>query len=145
MGFLGESTYKVDEKGRVPIPPKFRGELQKGMVLSRGIEKCIRIFPLTEWEKEKAKVSVLPNNDKGRAFKRFFFGGAYEEKMDRLGRIPLPPVLRQYAQIGDTVVISGTDSFLELWNAEKWQAENVRNEEDIWQTAEILASQQHPL
>lgn len=141
MGFLGESTYKVDDKGRVPIPPEFRDELQNGMVLARGIEKCIRIFPIPEWEKVKAKYSPVGDTARGRAFKRFIFSGAYEEKMDRLGRIPIPPVLRQYADIADTVVVSGIDTFLEMWNAEKWQAENARNEEDIWQTAEILESQ----
>lgn len=141
--FLGESTYKVDEKGRVPLPPKFRDDLQKGLVLVRWVDPCLRIYPLSEWEKVKSKISALPGTAKNRDYKRFIFSKAYEIKMDGMGRVAIPPLLRQYAEIGDTVVIIGQDIYAEMWSPEKWQAESESLEGQAWQITEIIESE-HP-
>ncbi len=140
--FLGESTKKIDEKGRVPLPPRFRGELKEGMVLNRGVDQCIRIYPLSEWEKEKSKVSALPSNHRGRAYRRFIFAGAFNAEMDRIGRVPIPQLLRQYAGIKDDVVVTGQDVFIELWAPELWQSETKSFEDEAWQIAESLESGQ---
>lgn len=136
MGFLGEFTYKVDDKGRVPLPPRFREELQNGMVLTKGVDKCIRIYPPSEWEKTSAKVSAMPDTAENRSYKRTVFAGAFETKMDRLGRIPLQAELRRYADIGDTAVVSGLNTVIELWNNEKWAEQTARGEAEAWNTAE---------
>ncbi len=138
--FLGESTYKVDEKGRVPLPPEYREELQSGMMIVRWVEKCLRIYTLPEWEKVRYKTSALPGNQNGRAFRRFVFGGSYPMKMDKMGRVPIPSSLRQHAEIADTVVIVGQDTYLELFNPEQWQKAGITDEE-AWRLAEILESE----
>ncbi|MBI4332122.1 MAG: division/cell wall cluster transcriptional repressor MraZ [Chloroflexi bacterium] len=144
MGFFGEFNYKVDDKGRVPLPPRFREELNKGMYLTRGVDGCIVIYPLPEWEKESARVSAMPDNDAGRAHKRLFFSGANELKMDRLGRIALPPSLRKDAEIGDTVVVIGANLTANLWSPEKWEAEKARALAQAWNTAEKMSGADRP-
>jgi len=141
--FLGEFPYKVDEKGRVPLPPKFRNELQKGMVLTQGVDPCLCIYPLSEFEKVRAGISAQPGNAKGRRYKRFVFAKALEAKMDRMGRVPIPEWLRKYAGITDTAVIIGQDLYAEIWSPEKWQAEGECFEEEAWQIAESVESQKN--
>lgn len=141
-GFFGESTYKVDDKGRVPLPTEYRDELQRGMFIVRWVEKSLRIYPLDEWEKIRSKISALPGNQKGRAYKRFIFGGANQTKMDKIGRVAIPASLRQYATIGDTVVIVGQDTYLELFSPQTLQ-EVALSEEEMFHIAEVLESE-HP-
>lgn len=139
--FLGESTYKVDEKGRVPIPPKFRDELQKGMVLTQGVDPCLCIYPLSEFEKVRAGISAQPGNAMGRRLKRFVFAKAIEARIDRIGRVPIPEWLRKYAGITDTAIIIGQNLYAEIWSPENWQVESDGIEKDAWQIAEIVESQ----
>ncbi len=142
-GFFGESTYKVDDKGRVPLPTDFRDELQKGMFIVRWVEKCLRIYTLDEWGKIRTQISSLPNTQKGRAYKRFVFGGAYSIKMDKTGRISIPSNLRQHSGIGDTVTILGQDTYLELFNPKTLQEITV-DDESMLNIAEALESELRP-
>ncbi len=137
--FFGEFEYKVDEKGRVPIPPKFRGELKGGVVLTQGIEKCITAYPLAEWQKLAATLttgSVTPS--KLRRLNRAIFAAAFRLNLDGQGRIALPSPLRDYAGIADEVVIAGANTCLELWNKEQWQSEKAISQEQAWQIIESL-------
>ncbi|MBA7489744.1 Transcriptional regulator MraZ [subsurface metagenome] len=137
--FLGEFEYKVDEKGRVPIPPKFRRELKEGVVSTLGVEKCIVVYPLSEWKKLATTLttgSVAPS--KLRRLNRAIFATAFSLNIDGQGRIALPIPLREYAGIEDEVVIAGANTYLELWDKEQWEAEKAISQEQAWQIIESL-------
>jgi MraZ protein len=137
--FFGEFEYKTDEKGRVLIPPKFRRELKDGMVLTPGIEKCIIAYPLAEWKKiatSLTSASVTPN--KLRILNRAIFATAFSLYIDGQGRIALPAPLREHAEIVEEVVVTGVNTYLELWNKVNWEEEKARSQEQAWQIIESL-------
>jgi len=138
--FFGEFEYKVDEKGRVPIPPRFRRELKEGVVLAAGVEKCIRAYPLAEWKKlaDTLTTGSLTPNDKMRRLSRAVFAAAFSLNLDGQGRVALPVPLRQHAGIEDEVVIAGVNSYLELWDKGEWEAEKAISREQAWQDIESL-------
>ncbi len=137
--FLGEFEYKIDEKGRVPFPPRFRAELKDGVVLTPGVESCIMAYPLAEWKKLAATLttgSVTPS--KLRRLNRAIFATAFRLGMDGQGRVALPVPLREYAGIGDEVIIVGANTYLELWDKEQWESEKTISQEQAWQIIESL-------
>lgn len=137
--FLGEFEYKIDEKGRVPIPPKFRGELKEGVVLTPGVERCVNAYPLAEWRKlaDNLTAGSVPRS-KLRRLNRAIFATAFILNMDGQGRIALPPPLREYAGIEDEAIVTGVNTYLELWNREQWEAEKAMSQEQAWQIIESL-------
>ena len=137
--FFGEFEYKIDEKGRVPIPPRFRRELKDGVVLTPGAEKCITAYPLAEWKKLAATLttgSVTPT--KLRRLNRATFATAFSLNIDGQGRIGLPIPLREHAEIVDEVVIAGANTYLEIWNNVLWEEEKATSQEQAWQIIESL-------
>ena len=137
--FFGEFEYRVDEKGRVPIPPRFRRELKEGVVLTPGVEKCLTAYPLSEWKKLAATLTTgSVTRSKLRKLNRAIFATAFSLNIDGQGRIALPIPLRQYADIEEEVVIAGANNYLELWNKEQWEAEKAISQEQTWQIIESL-------
>ncbi len=137
--FYGEFNYKIDEKGRMPIPPKFRRELKDGVVLSPGAEKCINVYPLAEWKKLATSGTSGPlTPNKLRRLHRAIFASAFSVNIDGQGRIALPIPLREYAEIVDDVVITGANTYLEIWNQVLWEEEKVISQEQAWQIIESL-------
>ena len=137
--FLGEFEYKIDEKGRVPIPPKFRRELREGVVLAAGPEKCIIAYSHAEWNKLAATMtSGTTAASKLRRLNRAIFATAFSLNIDGQGRIALPVPLREYAGIEDELVIAGVNTYLELWNKEQWESEKAISQEQAWQIIESL-------
>ncbi len=140
--FFGEYQYKVDEKGRLPLPPKFRREMRDGVILTKGIEKCIDVYPLSEWKRLAdtlaAKV-ITPASL--RRLNRAVFGSAFSVSFDGQGRITLPLPLRSYAEIGDTVMVVGANARVELWNEELWRAEAASSGEQVVDIIESLGAQ----
>ena len=137
--FFGEYNYKLDEKGRVPVPPRFRRELKDGVVLAPGAEKCINVYTLSEWKKLAATLtsgSLTPN--KLRRLTRAIFATAFNVNIDGQGRIALPIPLREYAEIVDDVVITGANTYLEIWNQVLWEEEKAISQEQAWQIIESL-------
>ena len=137
--FFGEFEYKIDQKGRVPIPPKFRRELKDGMILTPGIEKCIVAYPLAEWKKIATSLtsgSVTPS--KLRKLNRALFATAFSTNIDGQGRIALPAPLREHAEIVDEVIVAGDNTYLELWNKVHWEEEKAVSQEQAWQIIESL-------
>ena len=137
--FFGEFEYKIDQKGRVPIPPKFRRELREGMVLTPGIEKCIVAYPLAEWKKIATSLtsgSVTPS--KLRKLNRALFATAFSTNIDGQGRIALPAPLREHAEIVDEVIVAGDNTYLEIWNKVHWEEEKAVSQEQAWQIIESL-------
>lgn len=137
--FLGEYEYKIDDKGRVPIPPKFRRELKEGLVLAPGPEMCIVAYAPAEWMKMSESLtagSLAPA--KLRRLGRAIFATAFSLTLDGQGRVALPITLREYARIGDELVVVGSNTYLEMWNRELWVAEKVAAQEQAWQIIEGL-------
>ena len=137
--FFGEFDYKIDEKSRVPIPPKFRSALKDGVVLAPGVEKCIAVYTLAEWKKLAATLtgsSVTPN--KLRRLNRAFFASAFSTNIDGQGRIALPAPLREHAEIVDEVVVAGANTYLEIWNKVLWGEEKGISQQQAWQIIESL-------
>ncbi len=120
---FGEYQYSVDDKGRVIIPPAFRDFIEDGMVVTRGMEGCLYVFPLAHWSRIAENLDGLPIIDKAaRNFVRFFYSGASKSKIDGSGRVTIPPTLRKFASIEGNVVIAGAPNRLEIWNEERWSA-----------------------
>jgi len=141
--FFGEFEYKIDEKGRVPIPPRFRRYLKDGVILTVGAEMCITVYPVAEWKKlAESLTSSTVTRSKLRRLKRAMFATAFSLNMDGQGRIALPTSLRQYAEIVDEVVIAGANNYLELWNKVHWEEEKAVSQEQAWQIIESLERQQ---
>ena len=137
--FFGEFEYKIDEKGRVPLPPRFRRDLRDGVVLMPGVEKCIWAYPLAEWKKLAATLttgSFTPS--KLRKLNRAIFATAFYLSIDGQGRIALPVPLREYAEIVDEIVIAGANTYLEVWNKVLWEEEKAISQEQAWQIIESL-------
>ena len=122
--FYGEYDYKVDPKGRVAIPPEFRDAFRAGIIVRRGEEKCITIYPASVWEQMAQElVSKTPARGIIRKRNRYIFGFAFKLNADPQGRIVIPPSLREYANIHNIAVIVGANNCLELWNKEEWLQE----------------------
>ncbi|MFH1383202.1 MAG: division/cell wall cluster transcriptional repressor MraZ [Chloroflexota bacterium] len=137
--FLGEFEYKIDEKGRVPIPPRFRKELEEGMILTVGADKCITGYPPAEWTKLAAALttgSATPS--KLRRLSRAIFATAFSLNLDRQGRVAVPAPLREYAGIEGEVVITGVNTYFELWAKTLWESEKATSQEQAWQIIESL-------
>ena len=137
--FLGEFEYKLDEKGRVPLPPKFRRELREGVVLTSGVEKCIVAYPVSEWKKLATTLTSRSlSHSKLRRLNRALFAAAFSTIIDAQGRISLPMPLRQHAEIEDELVVVGANNYFELWNKDQWQSEKSISQEQAWQIIESL-------
>ena len=141
--FCGEHEYKVDQKGRVAIPPEFRDEFRMGATLVQGLEACITIYPLPQWERMAEKLVALPPmRGKTRRMNRLAFGTAFKLELDGQGRIILPQSLRQYTGIKDTAVMVGVNNYLELWSKENWESERAMMNEEAWQIFESMEESQ---
>jgi len=137
--FFGEFNYKIDEKGRVPIPPRFRRELKDGVVLAPGAEKCINAYPLSEWRKLATELTGGSlTRSKLRRLNRAIFATAFSISIDGQGRVALPVPLREYAEIVDDVVVAGANTHLEIWNEVLWEEEKAISQEQAWQIIESL-------
>ncbi|MFC1961485.1 division/cell wall cluster transcriptional repressor MraZ [Chloroflexota bacterium] len=137
--FYGEFEYKIDEKGRVPVPPRFRNALKDGVVLTPGIEQCITAYPLAEWKKlatELTGTSATPS--KLRRLNRAIFATAFSTQTDGQGRIALPAPLREHAGIEDEVVVAGANTYLEIWSKGDWEEEKTLSQQQSWQIIESL-------
>ena len=137
--FFGEFEYKIDEKGRVPLPPRFRAHLKDGVVLIPGVEKCITAYPVSEWKKLAASFTGgTVTRSKLRQLNRALFAAASYLSLDGQGRISLPASLRESAEIVDEVVVIGTNNYIELWNNVHWEEEKAASQEQAWQIIESL-------
>jgi len=137
--FFGEFEYKIDEKGRLPLPPRFRAHLKDGVVLTPGVEKCITAYPLSEWKKLAASLTGgTVTRSKLRQLNRALFATAFYLNIDGQGRVNLPAPLREHAEIVDEVVVAGANNYLELWNKVHWEEEKALSQEQAWQIIESL-------
>ena len=133
--FMGEFHHNIDEKNRLIIPSKFRNELGSKFILTRGIEKCLLVYSLDEWNNMVNKLKELPFTKKdARTFNRMFLSGATECELDNNGRISIPSYLIDYASIEKECTIIGVNERLEIWSSEKFENffnDNIDNFDEI--------------
>ena len=138
--FLGEYTHTIDEKGRLTIPAKFRGELASGLVATRGFEKNLMLFPLRGWQDLAERIISRPMGESDvRTFRRRVFSGAVDLTPDRQGRIVLPPFLRNFADIDSEVIVAGMYNYVEVWSMHGWNGvlETIEQSSDAARWADL--------
>jgi MraZ protein len=119
--FLGTHTPRLDEKGRLFLPAKFRDELAEGLVVTRGQERCLYVWPTPEFARMTDQMRQAPvTNKAARDYLRMLFAGASDEKPDKQGRVTIPPMLREYAGLTRECVVIGAMNRVEIWDAEAW-------------------------
>lgn len=138
MRFMGTYRPKLDEKGRLFLPAKFRDELAEGVVVTQGMENCLVVWPPTVFDLEADKASERPLTDKSaRGYQRMFFSGGDDVVPDKQGRISISAPLRAYAGLEKDVVVIGVRNRLEIWNPTSWddyQSEEIRRFSGIDET-----------
>lgn len=139
--FIGEYSHNLDDKGRLAVPKKFRGDLSRGAVVTRGLDACLFLYTKKEWQVLAEKLAALPFAQANtRAFARLMLAGAMDAEIDKQGRIMIPEYLRTYAGITKAVVVAGLYNRLELWNEERWSAYKKKTEGASNEIAEQMAS-----
>lgn len=137
---LGEYEHSIDTKGRIAMPAKLREGLGGKFIITKGLDGCLFVYAMDEWQRVEQKLASLPMSRKtARDFTRFLFGGACEGECDKQGRVLLPASLRRYAGLEREAVIVGVGSRAEIWAATKWQQYNEESAEDVNELAEQLA------
>ncbi|MBF9314728.1 division/cell wall cluster transcriptional repressor MraZ [Bifidobacteriaceae bacterium NR002] len=120
---LGTYTPKIDDKGRVALPAKFRAQLGEGFVMARGQEHCVYVLPMVEFQRITTQIQRSSmSNKSARDYLRVFLSGAVDEQPDKQGRIVVPPMLRNYASLGNEIVVIGVGTRAEIWNKSAWEA-----------------------
>jgi MraZ protein len=119
--FIGEYLHLIDNKKRLAIPSKFRKELGDKSILTRGLDNCLFLYPIGEWQKFSEKLGQLSMGQANtRNFARLMLSGASEVEFDNLGRILIPDYLKNYADLKKKIVVAGVLNRLEIWDQEKW-------------------------
>lgn len=137
--FMGEFSHALDEKGRMIVPVKFREGLGTSFVITRGLDKCLFVYPMKEWEILENKLKSLPmTRSDARQFVRFFFSGATECELDKQGRILIPATLRSYADLNRDCVVLGVSNRVEIWSQQIWSDYAEGAESSFAEVAENL-------
>ncbi|MCR5407241.1 MAG: division/cell wall cluster transcriptional repressor MraZ [Lachnospiraceae bacterium] len=135
--FMGEYNHTIDAKGRLIVPAKFREELGEAFVITNGNDGCLNIYTEEAWETFLGKLKLLPNNRDTRSIVRKFVSQANRVEVDKQGRILIPTVLRDYAELDKDVVLAGAIDKIEVWDKSRWDAET--DADDIDDITERLA------
>ena len=130
--FLGTHTPRLDEKGRLILPARFRDELAGGVVITKGQERCLYVFPMAEFSRIADQLHQQPMTHKAaRAYSRVFFASAHDEIPDRQGRVTIPIHLREYAGLNRDLVVIGASTRVEVWDKQAWDSYLADSEDDF--------------
>jgi MraZ protein len=133
--FLGEFQHTLDPKGRVILPSAFREQLKEGLVMTVGLDHCVNVHPVADWQRYASELrSLRATSARERGFARMVMSSAHPDVPDRQGRITIPSRLRDFADLSKDVAVVGNDSKVELWDATKWEAYRDANMEDFANT-----------
>jgi MraZ protein len=136
---IGEYKHTIDAKKRLSIPAKFRKDLGERAVITKGLERCLVIYTMKEWEKLAEKLNSLPTSQSdARNFARLMLSGAADVELDKLGRVLVPDYLKNYASLNKNVTVLGLSSKIEIWDSEKWEEHKQRTETAAGDIAERL-------
>jgi MraZ protein len=142
--FVGTHTPKLDDKGRLFLPARFREELAEGLVMTRGQERCLTIWSQAEFQSFTDNLRQLPVTNKvGRDYVRMLFAGASDDTPDKQGRITIPPVLRDYASLTRDCVVIGAMNRVEVWDAAAWSAYAEEKEQSFADMSEDVFPRQY--
>ncbi|MEO7019391.1 MAG: division/cell wall cluster transcriptional repressor MraZ [Ktedonobacteraceae bacterium] len=119
--FLGEYEHTLDAKGRLAVPAKFRGHLERGAVLSKGMGRCLSIYTMARWEEKSAALVDGKTDEDLRDFERRVYPSANEVDLDGQGRLVIPAKLREYAGLSSEVTVAGVRDHVEIWDRVNWQ------------------------
>lgn len=137
--FIGEYSHKIDQKGRIAVPAKFRKDLKDGAIVTRGLDNCLFLYSKKEWDKMAEKLGKLPiSKSNTRAFSRLMLAGAMDVEIDKQGRIIIPDYLRRFAGLSKNTIVAGLLNRLEIWDDAKWQVYKKSTEKDSNKIAETL-------
>ncbi len=137
--FIGEYEHIIDSKKRLAMPSKFRNELGKEVVITRGLDKCLFVYPMKVWEELAQKLGTMPIGDAAtRSFVRLMLAGAVDVVMDKQGRVVIPDYLKEYAGLKKNVTVAGLYNRLEVWDQEKWHRYKKKVEADTDKVAQQL-------
>lgn len=121
--FLGTHEPKLDDKGRLVLPAKFRDEIAEGLVITKGQERCLFAFPMHEFQRVTEALGQAPVTQRAvRDYSRVFFASASQEVPDKQGRITIPPALRTYAGLTRDCVVIGANTRIEIWDGAAWES-----------------------
>jgi MraZ protein len=139
---LGEFEHTIDDKNRLTLPARFRQAFADGVVVTRGIDPCLAVYPRTDWQQfvEAELGGLNPFSREARQMSRYLFSAAAETELDRQGRITLPSALSRYAKLGREVVVAGVQNHLEVWSRAAWREQLKDVEGDAELVAERLAA-----
>ena len=138
--FIGEYRHTFDAKNRISLPAKFRKELGSSVIVTRGLDHCLFVYPKTAWKKEVAKLAVHSTGSAaGRGLSRLMLAGANEADLDSAGRILIPDYLKSFGKLGIKSVIAGVNDRVEIWDETAWDAYTKQIERDADALAESLA------
>ena len=136
---IGEYQHTLDAKKRLAVPAKLRKEIGEKAVLTRGLDNCLFLYPLQEWQRLTEKLGQLPvGQGNTRSFLRLILAGAVEVELDQLGRILVPDYLKNYAELKQRVVIAGVYNRLEIWDEVRWENYKTEVEKNTDMIAEKL-------
>ncbi|MDH4330128.1 MAG: division/cell wall cluster transcriptional repressor MraZ [Candidatus Moranbacteria bacterium] len=137
--FIGEYQHSIDPKKRMAIPSRFRGELGGTVVITRGLDKCLFVYPLKVWEELAEKLGNLPMGEANtRSFVRLMLAGATDVEIDKQGRILIPDYLKEYAGFDKNIIVVGLFNRIEVWSEDKWSKYKNEAEENNDEIAEQL-------
>lgn len=129
---IGQYKHTIDNKKRLALPIKFRGELGTKVVVTKGVENCLVVYTEQEWQVVSQKLGNLPISQGGaRSFTRHLLASATEVMLDKLGRVLIPDYLKEYSHLKKNVVICGLSNRLEIWDEVKWEAERKKAEKGV--------------
>jgi transcriptional regulator MraZ len=140
---LGTHEHTIDDKSRLTLPAKFRRDFEEGVVLTRGIEECLLVYPRRAWEHAfGSRLDELdPLRGEARRLQRYFFANMVDDELDKQGRIGIPAPLKEYAKLERDVVVAGVNDHLEIWDRAAWRRELAEVEGSAGDVAERLAAQ----
>ncbi len=140
MHFLGTFDYAMDERGRVPLPPRYRDAFRSGVVLSQGSpDKCVRIYTQEAFDAQAAQTMAQPPLTRsGRHLRKSFFSRSYDAELDKQNRILIPGPLREYATLTGKVLVIGAGEWMEVWAPDAYAEEMARVDADLEDTLESV-------
>ncbi len=137
--FIGEYLHSIDTKKRLAVPFKFRNELKNKIVVTRGLDKCLFIYPMKTWENLADKLGTMPVGEAStRSFVRLMLAGAVDVEVDSQGRVLIPDYLKEYAGLAKNVIVAGLYNRLEIWDEKKWNEYKKKAEKSTDEIAEQL-------
>lgn len=128
--FLGQFDHTIDAKGRMAVPAKFRGQLEKGAIISKGMGRCLSVYTMQRWEEKSAELVAGKSSDELREIERRIYASASEVELDGQGRLVIPAKLRSYAELDSEVTVAGVRDHIEIWDRATWLEYEAKLEQD---------------